>query len=379
MTAVRCPRLSASGALWLAATFLACNRSDPPEATATPASSSVQLAFASVDCLRSPCGSRPLVAGESARVELGVSEGAPPYTIELSLIDSMDKRVERFPEVQASPDQGGSSVTVASGVRIPRTVRSGSYRLRAAARDSSSARVTAMSKPFEVVGDGAPLTQDHGSPAALIVVDAGGRRRASFHRGERLQIQVKAGAIAGSAQLMISAPSGAVLAESTLAATADGGLSLAFDIPRLALAGDYHLKVTGRDVELSSTLAVEGEPFAPLAKLGIDSLDIFGGTDSRSARGAILSRGETLLIEARVGGYEQSVAATLRLRDSSGALADESKLGERRASQQHPTARIFVGGSWTVPEQLSAGNYTLEVEASEGDRVSTRHRRIVLR
>lgn len=374
-----CANLSlgiATAALLGVASSPACNRDrgsklEPSDLTPP------RIVELSIDAANRPRDGGPLIAGEEARVELRIHGGAPPYQITLRArpdgagAPALEAHTEVRPD---EPNAGG--VEVATRASIEPAAASGSYRLEVEVADRTGARAHAAPQSFSVIGAGAALLPAPEAVPFVDITDAGGRRRASFIRGEELSLHAQLAQPAPTkATVRVRDPAGELVGErNDLPVDADGNLSLSFPVPRLARAGTYEVEVTADSAPpLRGRLAVDGPAFPPATRLVVDDLHIRGGADGRSLRRGRLRRGETVLIEARVGGARNAPVAILRLPDGS-----ETEISSASVASPAPDKRIFLRGQWRVPGTMPAGRSRLELEVTDGDDVSTRYRDVLI-
>ena len=386
--------LAVAGLAWALATHSACDNgakrspSAVPEAEPEPAGETRAASQAApptlaadqlhVDAAREPRDGGPLIAGEAIRVGMHLTGGVPPYRVSLSV-----------PAIQADPAEvpthNSVGVELAVGGVLSPDTASGTHRITVTITDTTGATARADSAPFEVIGQGAALEPTPGGvPPFIVITDAASRRRTSFVRGETVNITATLGSgVGGTATFRFRAPSGTVLSKVARLEIRKGVVTVPLFVPRLALAGDYRVEIAAGYLSASVPLRVRGKPFAPAAALAIDSLTLRGGTDLRTPRAGVVQRGETLVIEARVGGAHHTVTATLRLRDNRGKLIAEQQLGtsniEAAPGARAATSRVFVGGEWQVPASVATGNYRIEIEVTEQDDVSARYREVLIR
>ncbi len=354
----------------------ACDRDraskvEPPEETAP------RILAVSIDAANGPRDGGPLIAGEQARVELTVRGGVPPYQLSLRAVSggAGAPAIDATSELRPT-DSSASGIEVATRAAIAKSAPSGSYRLEVEVADRTGVRAKAAPQSFAVIGAGAPLQPAPEEAPFIDITDAGGRRRASFVRGEELDVRARlARPGPARATVRVRDPEGELVGErENLPVDADGNLSLRFPVPRLARAGSYEVEVTAaRTAPLRASLAVDGPPFPPASHLVVDDLHIWGGRDGRSPRRGRLRRGESVVIEARVGGARNTPIAILRLPDGS-----ETEISRARVASPSPSKRIFLRGKWRVPSSMPAGRSRLELEVTDGDDVSTRYRDVLI-
>jgi hypothetical protein len=328
-----------------------------------------------VDAARAPRDGGALIAGEAIRVGMRITGGAPPYRVSMS-----------EPAIRAEPAevpaQSNTGVELAIGGVLSPDTSSGTHRLIVTVTDTAGATATTNSPAFDLIGEGAELEKRSGGvpPPYVEITDAASRRRKTFVRGETVTVTATLGrGVSGPVSLAFRAPDKTILTRAKRLKIRKGAVSVPINVPRLAIAGDYWLEFKAGYISVSVPLRVRGEPFAAVAKLTVDELLLRGGTDLRAARPGELTRGETLEIEARIGGAKRSVAATLRLRDNRGKLIEEVALGTSDVAAASASARVYVGGEWQVPASIPSGRYQIEIEVTEQDDVSARFREVHIR
>lgn len=350
-----------------------------------PAAAKLAVQDVSVDALGAPRGDDPLVAGEAVRVGLGVRGGTPPYAATLTAVrigkplgpdevNPLDTDLDPDPASQPS-----DALDMAFEARLHKAAPSGVYQLKVTITDSRGQTSMGMSRDFTLVGSDALTWPRKVEPPFVEILDAAGRRRRSFVRGERVVIHGRMPG-AGQAGIELLGPDGALLARTTQPLSHTGELAFAVDVPRLATAGTHTVRVTseGTKEALAEPLEVAGLPFPPAHRLVVDDLALYGGKDLRAPRAGLLERGETLLVETRVGGGRRRVSTRVRLATITGKVVADADLGHAEIARPTPGGRVYIQGTWQVPAQLAPGRYQLLIEALEGDDVSARYREVLV-
>lgn len=363
-------------AVVLAAAVAACK--DDPESNArkppprpAPPSQPLVLRDVTVGPAIARRDSGVIIAGEKVRVGFRVRGGRPPYRVEL-LAEPLKGELTLAPKKDTAFGVEAALQTVVD----PR-VASGTYPIPIRVRDANGAEVV-DEVTVTVVGDSATERPLPDQAPWVTVVDIAGRQRGGFYRGEQVTILGDLGGMAGEATFTITEPDGTRLVSSAAALEKDEHFEMAMGIPRLARPGDYIVEVSHGKTVARGTLTVFGEPYPPMQKLTIDKLALWGGSDQRTDRKARLIRGETMLVEARFGGWKKQVRGRLRLRDDKGKEIVKTGLGAARPAAPHPDARALLAARWTVPANIERGRFTVEVELREGDHVSSITREVLI-
>lgn len=361
-----------------------------------PALAAVEL---TLDALAGPRGDEPFIAGETVRVGLRIRGGTPPYrgTLRalrqdrpagtgkapppqnLSATHPIDLQLDPaiIPEL-AGPGSGALELALQSGLaaRAP----SGTYRLSATIDDARGRTAQAITRDWQLIGDDAPSLPAQApstAPAHVVIHDVAGRRRKGFVRGEAVTARALLPG-ARTAEVAIIDPGGAKLAQGAQRISPAGIMIMPFPIPRLARPGSYGIAIrTDNGLQVLEIMEVIGTPATPAERLVVDAMAIYGGADRRALRSGYFRRGESIDVEMRVGGGKVQVTGIMRLHGPRG-IAGQHSLGRADIADPAPDARIFIRGSWQIPAATRPGRYRLEVEASEGEHVSSRSREILV-
>ncbi len=375
---------------------LGCGQGDEPGGTSKADKAATARPFTlgppTIDALSAPRDDNGLVAGEEVRIGLRIRGGKPPFSGEITAVriarplgegEANPISVQFVPQADTSkmPGRGARSsdaIEMALRGQLHARAPSGVYQLRVTVSDAAGHQATRNSRDWRLYGDDADTRPLLDSPPYAMVVDVANRRRKTFVRGENITIRAH---LPGQKKATVSlhGPDGALLARTERQLSEAGELAMATAIPRLARVGKHLVKVAGEDIELSETIEVSGLPFAPTAQLLVDFMAFYGGDDLRARRGARFRRGEDIVVEARVGGGKAEVTLTLRLRSTKGGrVLSTAEIGRAKVARPSPGARIFVKGTWRVPDATAPGRYHLQVEATEGEHVSARYREILV-
>lgn len=363
----------------LAAALPGCRKESAPAPSGDDAATTLAAEWLDVSPAASPASDRPRIAGEPLRVELRVTGGAPPYRIELRAPPTGPAAAITASMVAAPEEDDAAAVVVAGEVALAAAAPSGPLRIRATITDADERTTAVDSAPQEILGAGAAERPAPDAPPFAQALDAGGRRRARFVRGEILAIEARFAADQERATVRLRAAGGDELARWEDHPLDRGALRFPLQVPPLALPGDYLVELESSGVTARLPLTIEGAPFPPLASLRIDELVLTAGEDGRSPRAGRLGRGETVRVRARVGAVRREVSGVLRLRGRDGAVVLERTLGTARPIAVHPSARVYLVGAAPIEPELPPGRYMIEVEVSEDDGVSTIHREVRLR
>jgi hypothetical protein len=338
-----------------------------------PAAAPLEVASLAVSAAGSPRQS-PLVAGERLRVDVQIRGGQPPYRVALHA-DAPPAPEPAEPAIEAATElaASGPAVEAALGAALRPEVGSGLTRARLTVTDAAGRSAHADSGDLVIIGADAPrLADDAPGPRVL---DAAGRRRTYYFRGEQVVVEAALPEAVERASVSILSPGGAVLTEAVDRPVRGGRLRLPLGIPRLAPAGRYLLEIRAGEHRERGDLEVRGEPFAPLSQLTAEALELRGGPDGMAPRAARLEPGEVLTVEVRVGGSRGPVTGRARLRAPGGEVHGEEVVATAEPAAVGATHRFLVAGRWTVP-RVAPGRYTLEVEVTAGDDVSSMFRSI---
>lgn len=358
----------------------------------------IQVVEVSIEPARAPRDQNELIAGEPVRIGMRILGGKPPYRIAVKVVGQgnfaghpapLDDSFELGPQ-----DDSAQGIETAVAGQLNAGALSGVYRLIVTLADAAGSTGRGQSGDVRIIGADAPLMPQSpgGIDPAVEVADIAGRQRQSFIRGEQVTVRArlpKAKTKIATADMVILAPDGAPLAHTrSLPVGESGEVLVPLDIPRLLAPGTYGLAFRAGSGELATgALRVVGEPFPPAASVTVDRFAIYGGNDGRAVRTSTLRRGEKVTIEARVGGIRKRAALALRLHGRRGVVA-EAELGQaeplaipgsgQAMSRPAPGGRVYILGTWRVPDNLGPGPYQLEVEATEEQHVSTRIRQVIL-
>ncbi len=363
-------------AILLVAATAACSddpKSNAPKSPPRPAPPSQPLALRdiSVGPAIARRDSGVLIAGEKVRVGFRVRGGRPPYRVALTA-EPLKGALTLAPEADSA-----FGVEAAVQLDLDARVASGTYPIPIRVHDANGAEVV-DEVTITVAGDSeTDLPMPEHAPW-VTVVDVAGRRRAGYYRGEQVAIRGDLGDSPGEVLVTITEPGGALLASSPATLERGKPFEMRMGLPRLSRPGRYVIVVTQGKTVARSALTILGEPYPPMDKLAIDKLALWGGTDQRTDRKARLIRGETMLVEARFGGWKQEVRGRLHLRDANGKLVVKAGLGSARPDAPRPDARALLARRWTVPKAIARGRYTVEVELQEGDDVSSTFREVLI-
>lgn len=346
-----------------------------------------------IDAAAQPRDGNGLIAGENARIGLRITGGQPPYrgvirsqqigavsgAGQVMLIDAEFQPDAPADGKQTSPDAPSDAIEIGIRARLDRRALTGVYQVSATVTDATGREATTNSGDVSIIGDDAQVLPAPTRAPYVEVLDAAGRRRRSFVRGEPVAIRVK---LPGADQALIALrdPSGILLAETTLPTTASGEVIFPLSVPRLAQLGAHEIIAQGqpRQGRATGALEVQGRSWAPIVQLQIDAMAIYGGRDGQAPRAVILRRGEALVLEARIGGGQQRVGLSVRLSGHVGVVS-EADLGQTPVARPSAMTRIYARGPWTVPEKIPVGRYQMQLQATEGDRVSVRSREVIIR
>lgn len=350
------------------------NRDADNDAPSVPAA--LHVGDVSIDALGAPRDDNPLIAGEDVRLGARIHGGTPPLALRLEAV-LVGARPGPVAPIDARHELTTGAAELALAAPLDMRATSGVYRLRATVTDARGQSATAESGDFTLIGSDAETAPAPAPPPFIEVTDVAGRRRRSFVRGERVTVHAELPG-ESSARLTLRDPRGVVLATSEQRLTS-GGLRLPIDIPRLAQDGAHEVHVRGtRGTETRAALVVTGMPFAPATELVIDGMSLYGGKDQRARRAGLLTRGEPLTVEIRVGGVRVAASATLRIYTPAGALLSETALGRAELAHPEPRGRVYIQGAWRVPPDITPGRYQLQAEAIENDHVTIRYREVLV-
>jgi len=331
----------------------------------------------SIDAANQPRDGGPLIAGESVRIGMRIRHGRAPYRVSVTSTTAGAGEPVIDASLEVAPKQAtAAGVEVAMRTAIAARASAGRYRLEATIVDAAGARATAVTDELTIVGEGATILPAPKASPFVDITDAGGRRRASFVRGELLSVRARFGKTAATVgSVRIRDPFGDMIAESSdLKLAKDGQLSLVFYVPRLARPGDYAVEVSaGGEPPAQASLRVESPPFPAVDRLTIDDLRLWGGEDRRAPRRGRLTRGELLLVEVRVGGALSDPVAVLRLPGG-----ESFEIGHAKVGAPAPDRRLFVRGEWRIPSTLPTGRARIEIEVTDGNHVSTLYREVLI-
>jgi hypothetical protein len=281
------------------------------------------------------------------------------------------------PPIDATATLDVSSVGEAAlAATLDPKAASGVYRLAVTARDASGAVGEAEPIELRLIGEGTAEEPDGGP---VQIYDAGGRRRSRFYRGEQITMRAELGASAGDrAMVRIWDPRKQPIAGTRELTGKDGRFELSIAIPRLARSGTYGIQIDSEGGRRARRLIrIDGPPFEPVDRLTIDRLEVRGGADGRAPRAGVIHRGETLVLEALVGGGAGKVGGTIRLHRAGGPL--EVTVAPVDVIDPSADARIYLTGELAVPKGLPPGRHHLEFEVTEGERVASVYREVMVR
>lgn len=381
------------------AALVACAESSSP-VPEKPAPA-LQVVSLSIDAKHAPRGDAGLIAGEPVRIGIRIHGGEGPYTgrVTASRVGRRtdDRSVAPIDaSVRIDNTAADGTLAIATLTTLATNALSGVYRLRAHMTDADGNQTVRHSAEWRLIGNDAALLPAPTGSTFVQFLDVAGRRRSAFVRGERVMVHVRVPSTSASASTPVSDvamefrdPDGEMLANTRIplppperSTTGDHAaardLRFPLDVPRLARAGIHTLRFSvGDDPPLIGSLSIAGTPWVKATALVVEAMTIYGGTDRREIRTGRLRMGETLTLEARVGGALKRVALSVRLSGHLG-VADNRSLGEATIARPHPSHRVFVEGTWQVPTALIPGRYQLQIQAIEEDNVSVRTREVII-
>ena len=333
-----------------------------------------------VDAARAPRDSEPLIAGEPVRIETTIINGTGPFTLwvrstrrDIQLGSAPPDEPPAIDARTTARSTTGNSVTIALSAESSPRSPSGLHQVVLTVADTANRRATrAVNVTF--IGADAPRRPPAMPNQRVKIMDVAHRERIEFVRGEQILVQADELAVNQPAQLVIFEPRGPIVASLTLTPRT-ASVEHHFDIPRLAHPGNYRVRLNDKSRTLEGEFRVRGARYKPVTTPVIDNVSLWGGTDRRSPRIQALQRGEHLLIEARVGGVQDTARATVRLKTRT-RVVHESVLAKGSPAIAGPETRFFLAGPWRVPTTILPGNYTLKVEVEETDNVASRLREL---
>lgn len=350
------------------------NPSDPP---AQGDGLAIELREATFDAHPDPRPGNPLVAGEGVRIGVWMRGGEPPLSLSVRVITA--KGEPALAETLRAPEREGWAEIVVAG-NLRKDAPSAAYWADVRLTDANGHEAHAVSEEIQVIGADAEVLPAPDAPTYVQVLDIAGRARVSFVRGERVSLSASLGPFTGKLVIRVRSPGNRPLTavERNREHPSDE-LSVPFAIPRLAPPGAYTVEVELADGRtLYSPLVVRAKPFSPVATLTVDQMWLWGGEDSRSRRTGRLHRGESMVVEARVGGIHEQADIRLRLRDRAGKVVKRVRFDPAAIRTPRPDVRTYARGKLEVATDLAPGRYVLELEVTEGDDVSTRYREVLV-
>jgi hypothetical protein len=346
-----------------------------------------------VDAQIMPRDGRPLIAGERVRLQLSVRGGQPPYQLGVRAHRADDPTGRTLGDLRPVELDGadGRPMELALAMTTSPDAISSDYQFALTLTDQAKNEVSLVSEPVEVVGsDAAPGVAEVDS--RVTIVDAGGRQRKSFYRGEQITLRARLPDDA-EVKIVLGDPLGNPFMEQVHKPD-NGIVILPLGIPRTARLGTYAIAILsnksadhGKLYDSSGAkgaFVVAGQPYEPLAKLTIATLTIYGGEDKRTVRAARLPLGETVRLEVLMGGSKgETVTTKGYVRDATGKTVASIEFPPLVIQNADPRVRAFVDATWQVPAELPPGSYSLQIDASEHQidgpaPVSTRYRQLVL-
>jgi hypothetical protein len=290
---------------------------------------------------------------------------------------------------------------------LPADLSPGSYTIAVNIRDRNSQQKVSGKVSLSVVPPAPAVVNLH-------VHDASGLSRPSFLLGEQTFVRLSVwglkvvdGEVSVEVDLAVGGPDGGTYLVRTAAASLKGEASrpvakagrypvqLPLILPTLAPTGNYRVVVRARDLLAKRTITrqhkvnLRGLAPKPLAKLGVDELEVRERPDLPPLKGDTFGAGRKYQLYLRVGGvkpkevdkgiHEVRLEGSLTLRDLKGEKVFESKklfTYDRRMT--YLPLRVVIPAEWTVPSDLPGGLYDLGVTVLnlENDRVSQMTRRI---
>jgi hypothetical protein len=308
-----------------------------------------------------------IVAGEPVRLGVRFHGGTPPYHVAF-VARPLARKLVLTPAEDAA-----DGLEAAGSAPTDPNARSETYTIPVKVTDATGEQV-ASKVQLRLVGAGERERDAPGGAPWIDVTDVAGRRRYSHFANEQLSLRVHLGDPVDQPRLELRDAEGDAVFGMRLRTPLAMPFTMPLQLPRFVSAGDYRLAIGGTEVDLR----IDGPSYSAMSALTIDGLLLWGGADLRADRGTRMIRGELVFVEARFGGFRGAVTARLKLRDSSGDTVAHADLGTTRPATRGATARAAAGGRWTVPGNLSAGRYTLEVEVREGDATSAMSREVTL-
>ncbi len=298
-----------------------------------------------LDRAAEPRGEEPLIAGEEVLFGLKISGGKPPFEVKISIAPIHGTDRGFLGETAITPAPGSSDLEVGLKGPLEAGAPSGLYTFKIEVRDQADQLARAYLPPIAIVGTGAELVDQ---PAEVRALDAGGRARKTFFRGEPVTLVGPAGARAESR------------------------------IPRGAASGPATLRAVKADgSSLDATIDVGSRPFLPQGRLALEELTLYGGKTLRAPLAARLERGRRIGVHARIASARIRVAWSIELRRGS-EIVYRHAFPPTPVADARADARLYLEGETLVPASLSPGRYQLFLTAKEGQDVSTLQRDVEL-